>query len=331
MIKSKERQSNRVIFWPKIAFCFPKSGSEAEAQQAKADGKDTQLRTRQQMIKNPKGDAVKRVKYGSITPDYLIESKVLGSGYSGPVKSVTHRRSGAKFACKTFSKKGKSVEKLDMFRNEVEIFLSLDHPHICKLVDVYETATHIYMVMEFCNGGELYDRLHSAKQYGEDLARQTAMEMLLAVNYLHAHGIVHRDLKLENFLYENSGKDARLKLIDFGFSKVWDPKTLMKASCGSVSYVSPDVLKGNYTNKCDMWSYGVIVFMLLSGYPPFYGTENQMFSKIKEGKYYMREDRWSKVSPVGRSFVRELLVVNPEWRLSAPAALKKNFPTKIFG
>ena len=87
------------------------------------------------MIKNPKGDAVKRVKYGSITPDYLIESKVLGSGYSGPVKSVTHRRSGAKFACKTFSKKGKSVEKLDMFRNEVEIFLSLDHPHICKLVD----------------------------------------------------------------------------------------------------------------------------------------------------------------------------------------------------
>merc|ERR1719316_153974 len=134
-------------------------------------------------------------------------------------------------------------------------------------------------------------------------------QMLLAVGYLHAHDIVHRDLKLENFLYETKKMDATLKLIDFGFAKIWDPSRLMQASCGSIAYVAPDVLEGQgYTSKCDLWSLGVITFMLLSGYPPVSGGEKCMQQKIREGAIdWSHKNRWADVSPEAIGFVKQLL------------------------
>lgn len=265
----------------------------------------------------------------SMTDDYVVKSDVLGSGYNGPVKVVVHETTGKIFALKSFSKKDKSLTKLHMFQNEIAIFLRMDHPNVCKLIDIYDTPHTVHMIMEHCAGGELYDRLHAAKQFSEDVAVATTHQMLLALNYLHSNRIVHRDLKLENFMYESKDADARLKLIDFGFSKIWDPATRMQASCGSISYVGPDVLSGSYTNKCDLWSLGIIVFMLLSGYPPFYGTDKHtqqgranLFDKIKSGKFAMKPERWKNVSRTARDFVRSLLVVDPDKRMSAAEALK---------
>merc|ERR1712159_352353 len=137
------------------------------------------------------------------------------------------------YALKRISKKGVPSSTLQQLVAEVEIYLALDHPHIARLRDVYETGHEILLLTECCEGGELYDRLHRRKRFSEMEAALAVRQMLLAVGYLHAHDIVHRDLKLENFLYETKKTDATLKLIDFGFAKIWDPSRLMQASCGS--------------------------------------------------------------------------------------------------
>jgi len=174
--------------------------------------------------------------------------------------------------------------------------------------------------MECMEGGELFDRVIELKTFKEKQAAETVHMMLLAVNYLHSHGMVHRDLKLENFLYDKKGSN-HLKLIDFGFSKVCDPNVKMRASCGTLSYVAPEVLGQSYTNKCDLWSLGVVTFILLAGYMPFSGSDAQQQSNIKAGKFTMKPERWGKVSTDGRDFTLKLLQRDPAKRLSAEQAL----------
>jgi calcium-dependent protein kinase len=133
--------------------------------------------------------------------------------------------------------------------------------------------------------------------------------------------MVHRDIKLENWLYESKTTD-HLKLIDFGFSKVWDVNTMMHMSCGTLSYVAPEVLHKKYTSQCDMWSLGVVIFILLAGYMPFSGPDEKQVRCIKEGKFTWKEEKWSIISKHGREFVEKLMTVNPEQRLTAVLALE---------
>uniref|UniRef100_A0A0G4HDH8 Calmodulin n=1 Tax=Chromera velia CCMP2878 TaxID=1169474 RepID=A0A0G4HDH8_9ALVE len=258
-----------------------------------------------------------------LSEDYVLTEKVLGSGFSGPVRMAACRATGKKYAVKPFNKKGATKERLDLLRNEAEIYLRLDHPHIAKLIDIFEDSAHVWIVMEHCSGRELYQRLDEKKVYKEADAAHVTFQMLEAVQYLHSHDVVHRDLKLENWLYEDEREDARLKLIDFGFSKIWNPFTSqrMHATCGSLAYVSPDTLTGSYTNACDMWSLGVIVYMLLVGYPPFYGSEAQILSRISRAHYSMSGSRWRKVSEKAKDFVRLCLEKDPNKRLTATQAL----------
>eukprot|EP00929_Paragymnodinium_shiwhaense_P012914 TRINITY_DN120796_c0_g1_i1.p1 TRINITY_DN120796_c0_g1~~TRINITY_DN120796_c0_g1_i1.p1 ORF type:complete len:563 (-),score=150.17 TRINITY_DN120796_c0_g1_i1:273-1961(-) len=256
--------------------------------------------------------------------DYDIpKAKALGSGYNGAVLLATSKTSPTqKYAVKAFKLSGVTPEKKEELVTEAKIFLGMDHPHIARLVDVYESDDRLSLVMECMEGGELFDRVVKLKTFSQKDAVEATYQMLLAVNYIHGCGVVHRDLKLENFLYERKDGD-HLKLIDFGFSKIWDKNTKMELSCGTLSYVAPEVLQKRYTSQCDLWSLGVIVFILLVGYMPFHGaSEVEQVQKIKHGKYTIKKEKWDKVSEEAKNFMSKLLVVDPEVRMTAEQALQ---------
>jgi len=253
--------------------------------------------------------------------DYILEDKVLGSGYNGQVRRARGKADTTKrFAVKGFKLLGISNEARSDLESEVEVFLMMDHPHVARLSDVYETPERLNLVMECMEGGELFHRIQQKKRFSEHSAAAAAFQMLQALNYIHTHNIVHRDIKLENFLYEAKDGD-QLKLIDFGFSKIWDTQTKMKLSCGTLAYVAPEVLGKSYDLKCDMWSFGVCVFVLLLGYMPFAGSESAQKRKVKEGAFERKEKQWKSLSKPAESFILSLLQVDSKQRLSAADAL----------
>lgn len=256
-----------------------------------------------------------------IEDDYdLATSDVIGKGYNGSVYIATGKTRGLKYAVKDFKLRGIDAEKKEELEIECEISLGMDHPHVVRLVDVYESKTKLSLVMECMSGGELFDRVLSRKKYSEKDAADAAYQMIVAINYLHSKGVVHRDIKLENFLYETKDSD-HLKLIDFGFSKLWDPDTRMKMSCGTLAYVAPEVLSKSYTSQCDMWSLGVVIFILLVGYMPFAGSESNQISAIKAGRYTWKEPQWRRVSAQGQEFIKGMLTLDPTARLTPEKAL----------
>jgi len=257
-----------------------------------------------------------------IESDYQVSEKILGTGYNGVVHLASRAgaNEGQRFAVKAFKFCKVAAEKRAQLQSEVGIFLCMDHPQIARLYDVYETDAYLYLVMECLEGGELFDRVQERTTFTERDAADAINQMLLALNYIHSHGIVHRDVKLENFLFD-SRTSNHLKLIDFGFSKMWDPNIKMHVSCGTLAYVAPEVLQKNYTSQCDLWSLGVIAFVLLSGYMPFSGNEEVQTERICAGKYVMKPDRWSAISLEAKSFTKALLEVDPDKRMSASGAL----------
>lgn len=264
---------------------------------------------------------------------YDVCDVALGSGLNGVVR-LAHAKGAENspdFAVKSLKIKDVDPVQLANFQSEVNVFLGMDHPHVARLFDVYETEDRLYLVMECLEGGELFERVINSdkRQFKESDAAEAVRQMLLAINYLHSHGIVHRDLKLENFLYDFKIGD-HLKLIDFGFSKVWDQNSKMQATCGTLSYVAPEVLTKSYTSQCDLWSLGVISFILLSGYMPFAGDEKTQIQKILKGKYTLKPEKWCTISCEARSFVEALLRVNPRERLTAEGALAHPWIEKRF-
>jgi len=265
----------------------------------------------------------------TLEQDYQMGSKVLGTGYNGSVKLATARRgsSNQSVAVKTFRLKGLKPKKKAQLQTEIEVFLAMDHPHVARLFDVYETDTALHLVMECVEGGELFDRVMDVKSFNEQQAADAARQMLLSLHYLHSHGMVHRDLKLENFLYDLQGSN-HLKMIDFGFSKYTDEKTRMRTSCGTLAYVAPEVLKRSYTSQCDLWSMGVIVFILLSGHMPFHGESDAQIHDIKKGKYVFKQEYWGNISASAKEFTRSLLEVDPTRRLNSGTALEHKWITQ---
>lgn len=297
-----------------------------------ASSKYTKLESVQSRVEVKQGKIMVSGRYHrlpkKIEDDYVFPAtnrQVLGTGYNGAVFQASDKKDeNIKVAIKQFHLHGVDAKQKQMLETEVEIFLSMDHPHVCRLVGVYECDKMLNLVMECMSGGELFSRVKKLKVFSEVDAAHAAWQMLLAISYLHGKGIVHRDLKLENFLYEAEDSD-HLKLIDFGFSHIWDPNTTMASSCGTLSYIAPEVLKGKYTSQCDMWSLGVIVFILLVGYMPFSGAEDAQIKKIQGGKYNWNVTKWDRVSDVGVEFVKKLLTVQPKERMTAEQALDHTF------
>jgi len=260
-----------------------------------------------------------------ISDDYTITDITLGEGMGGEVKkaSSTHFPD-LQFAVKAFDLNSVPARKREQLMNEVEVFLNMDHPNVVRLVDVYESDEgHMDMVMECMAGGELFDRASKKKTFSEKETAHIIWQVLLALNYIHDHGIMHGDVKLENFMFDSEGSD-HLKLIDFGFSKMNGQSS--EKPCGTVEYIAPEVLRLQFTPQADMWSVGVMVFLLLTGSMPFRGAnEREVLMNIHNGKYTMHRDVWASKSGDAINFTKALLQVDPAHRLSAAAALKHPF------
>jgi len=254
---------------------------------------------------------------------YNVSEHVLGSGCNGDVRLASSKMNpDKKFAVKAFDFTDLPSTRRAQLESEVEIFLSMDHPHIGRLNDVYESNERMDLVMECMEGGELYDRVKELKRFPQCETAEVTWQMLLALNYIHEQGIMHGDVKMENFMFDS--KDGNnLKLIDFGFSKVRGQ--VAEKVCGTVAYIAPEVLNMRYSTQADMWSLGVIVYCLLSGSMPFSGSEQEQLSKITQGKYSMKKERWGYLAKESIDFTRSLLRVDPRKRLTAQQALQHPF------
>ena len=167
----------------------------------------------------------------------------------------------------------------------MEILKNLDHPNIVKLYELYQDEKFYYLITEFLPGGELFDRIQQSKHFSESKAAKLMRQVMSAVAYCHEKSIVHRDLKPENIIFINKDENSDLKVIDFGTSRSFKADEKMKKRLGTPYYIAPEVLKREYNEKCDIWSCGVILYILLAGYPPFNGkSEQDIFKKILIGK-----------------------------------------------
>lgn len=266
--------------------------------------------------------------------DGVHNGPVLGSGVSGLVRLVTHKKTGIQYAvkCLDLGLIG-TKEGLTQLREEIFIMCQLDHPNIVRLEEVYESHSEIYLVQELCLGGELFDRLDEQPDYHytEAECARLVKQMLSAVRYLHSKGIIHRDLKLENFLFSSKATDSELKMIDFGLSKHFQFGEVHHEAVGTPYTVAPEVIHGSYDERCDIWAIGVITFLLLSGDPPFGGCGGPeplltVRANILACKYeFEPEDIWGLVSQEARDFVKFLLILEPKDRPTAREAQKHSW------
>jgi len=258
---------------------------------------------------------------------YRIDS-VLGTGAFSTVREVKKKNDPTKsYAVKIVDpKKISDMDKAALIE-EVNILREFDHPHIIKLIDFFEEPEKYYIVMERMLGGELFDRVVAKLFYNEREARDTCKVIIDAIGYCHSNSVAHRDLKPENLLLSCKENDSNVKIADFGFAKkVFRPNSLV-TQCGTPGYVAPEVLNGRpYDTKVDMWSVGVILYILLGGYPPFIeDNQRDLFRKIRKGDYKFHEEYWSSVSTGAKDLISSLLNINPAKRLSAKEALQKEW------
>jgi len=267
-------------------------------------------------------------KKGKITNDYEILA-TLGKGGYGEVKKVIHKLTGDVRAMKVIKKESCDEGYLKTLSNEINILRQLDHPHIIKLYEIYQDSSHIYMVTEFLGGGELFDVLVKKRALSESISAKIIKQVLQAINYCQTKRIVHRDLKPENLMLD-SEDSFNIKVIDFGLSRFYNPNKKMCQRLGTPYYIAPEVLKKKYDEKCDIWSIGVILHVLLCGAPPFQGrTDEQIFEAISLGFVSFSSAEWKSISNEAKIFIKKLLVVNPDNRYSARQALEDPW-IKIF-
>ena len=238
--------------------------------------------------------------------------KEIGHGSYGHVYRCQNISTGNVYACKKFDKK--LIKNKTRLKTEINLLRELDHPNIVKLYETFEDKQYIYLIMEECSGGELFQRLAlNAKNnqlYTEKDAARLMKQILEAVNYLHHHGICHRDLKPENILLSSMSDNFQLKLIDFGLSKVLKTMNcLMKDKVGTVNYMAPEVLQGKYTIKCDVWSCGVILYIMLCGNPPFYSKDEKILKeKICNFQYDFSNPLFNKISDDAKDLIKSIFV-----------------------
>jgi len=247
------------------------------------------------------------------------DSPKLGSGHFASVFRVTRKDDNLKAAVKII-KKPKDSKKKEKVLLEYKILKECRHKQVVQCHDAFETDDRLYLVMELMEGGELFDKIVDMGHFTEKQAADATLKLLDALKFMHDQGIAHRDLKPENMLMTTKELDAEVKITDFGLSKFFDEQSsIMKTPCGTPGYIAPEVLHmRGYDQQCDIWSLGVIVYILLCGFPPFYAENDaQLFEKIKRGDYRFLQPYWDPVSDSAKDFIRHMLVVDPKKRWTA--------------
>ncbi|XP_058860709.1 MAP kinase-activated protein kinase 2 [Acipenser ruthenus] len=262
------------------------------------------------------------IRKNAITDDYKVTSQVLGLGINGKVLEIFSKKTGDKFALKMLQDCAKA-------RREVELHARASQcTHIVRIVEVYENLYQgrkcLLIVMECMDGGELFSRIQDRgdQAFTEREASEIMHSIGEAIQYLHSINIAHRDVKPENLLYTTKRPSALLKLTDFGFAKETTTHNSLATPCYTPYYVAPEVLgPEKYDKSCDMWSLGVIMYILLCGYPPFYSNHGLAISpgmkkRIRMGQYEFPNPEWCEVSEEAKQLIRHLLKTEPTQRMT---------------
>eukprot|EP00405_Crypthecodinium_cohnii_P051280 CAMPEP_0206595828 /NCGR_PEP_ID=MMETSP0325_2-20121206/43211_1 /ASSEMBLY_ACC=CAM_ASM_000347 /TAXON_ID=2866 /ORGANISM="Crypthecodinium cohnii, Strain Seligo" /LENGTH=506 /DNA_ID=CAMNT_0054106573 /DNA_START=95 /DNA_END=1615 /DNA_ORIENTATION=+ len=259
---------------------------------------------------------------GKIIDSYDMDKKKLGEGSYGSVCKAKSKHTGSIRAVKTISKA--MMKNIERFKQEIAIMKMMDHPNIIKLYESFEDHRNIYLVMELAIGGELFDKIIESGHFNEVQAAVLMQQIVRAIYYMHENHVCHRDLKPENFLFMSKDPIEKnlLKIIDFGLSCKFASGQILTTKAGTPYYVAPQVLAGKYDQLSDLWSVGVIMYVMLCGYPPFFGeTDAEVLSKVRIGNFSFNPADWKNVSEDAKNLIRMLLKMNPRDRYSAEQAL----------
>ena len=260
-------------------------------------------------------------KSPSVEDKYVLK-ELLGTGAFSEVRLADSKdKPGLMFAVKIIDKKALKGKE-DSLENEIKVLRRLKHPNIVQLLETFEDKHKVYLVMELVTGGELFDRIVEKGSYTEKDASGLIRQVLEAVDYMHVQGVVHRDLKPENLLYYSPDEDSKIMISDFGLSKMED-SGIMATACGTPGYVAPEVLAQKpYGKAVDVWSIGVISYILLCGYPPFYDENDaNLFAQILKGEFEFDSPYWDDISDSAKDFIHKLMCVNVDERYTCKQAL----------
>ena len=250
--------------------------------------------------------------------------KQLGSGNFAVVKKCVRKSDNVKCAVKIIDKS--KVEDMADIEREIEIMEMIgEHKHVIKLYQIFDEPKKMNLVMELVTGGELFDRIVARGNFTEKDAAKILGQVLDALHHMHALKVVHRDLKPENILMADASDDAPIKIADFGLARLVSAKDMMKTACGTPGYVAPEILKnkGYDSGAVDLWSTGVILYIMICGFPPFYEEElPKLFDQILNARYDFPSPWWDSVSPDAKSLVKALLTVDTDKRLDAKGAME---------
>ncbi|EER94580.1 hypothetical protein BDA96_01G335800 [Sorghum bicolor] len=262
-------------------------------------------------------------KTPNVTEHYTL-GRQLGEGLTGTTYLCTEISTGCQYACKSILKaKFRNMQDIEDVRREIQIMHYLSgQKHTVTIKDVYEDEEAVHIVMELCEGGELYDRIKK-ENYSEQKAADLIRIIVGIIENFHSLGVMHRDLKPENFLLQDKDNDLSIKVIDFGLSVFFKPGEVFTETVGSPYYIAPEVLQKHYGPEADVWTAGVILYVLLSGVPPFWAdTHEGVLDKVWDGHFDFESDQWHRISDSAKDLIRKMLCPCPSERLKAHEVLK---------
>uniref|UniRef100_A0A6U4VGF2 Protein kinase domain-containing protein n=1 Tax=Hemiselmis andersenii TaxID=464988 RepID=A0A6U4VGF2_HEMAN len=280
-------------------------------------------------------------KTGDIEGAYEFTTQVLGKGSVAVVRSAVNIQTKEAVAIKIVPKKKCEHDGEKSIRQEIAVLQRLHHPNCIEFREVYETDAFIFIVMEQVNGGEMLDRIMEKSVYSETEAATAFVQMIAALDYIHSIGIAHRDMKPDNILYKSTDPDSPIKLADFGHASLnvaragsgaAPQSNPMQTFVGTPIYVAPEVLQRNgYGKECDVWSAGVIVYILLCGCPPFNmdATVPQIYQQILAGDYEFPEEFWEGISDEAKDLVTRMLCMDVSKRITCRECLEHPWLAKF--